>query len=683
MKTKNLFGIFQEDLIIRVAHLKKSKDGIEILELKEAEMNYPLYLEQMKEGEEEEPGERELSEEISELEEELNIPEIPELEETGGVEEVEDESVLSGKNDLKELLLKFDNNKFTISFNVNEENLLIKTFPEEFASNNINKKLEKELLPKEERKEIQYSLDHIIENEKIKSYLHKGNFELLSALKEINFAVTNKKFRYYSIIPNEIALLNFANENLPLKDKSYSTILYIGKEYKMGLIFKGDEYIRNFPIIIPDTSSQNILESVFSKILLEKDSSTIPVAKNIYVGGEYVSEDDIKFFQQKFGEETTVNRLSLSEENSYILENNENITEEDIAKYVIPLTIAWTGLQTNKENFYYLNLLPEKIIESQKHFKLKWHGYLVMLMIFAIAFLGTTKNMQLEQDITQANKRSLKLNSEMKENRVLLENLKRVKSKLRSLEKDVSLIDTLTYKKNNIHYIISEVGKALNQNPLSWITGFTGKENTFNINGYTTQRYNIIRFSELFPNCKIGRIVHEELHDVTISAFNFTYDYPDIDIEIAHSETEQIETKKTKEQETPESGTSKSPESIKNKYRSIVDLYFEEKYSEAFNKFEDFKQNYPNSRWAGNAYYLSGECLYQMGKYNKAENVFRTFLDSPVAPKMPDALIMLGNTYIKLDQKDMALAQWRKLIKQFPDHPLRDVAEYKIEEYGE
>ncbi len=90
--------------------------------------------------------------------------------------------------------------------------------------------------------------------------------------------------------------------------------------------------------------------------------------------------------------------------------------------------------------------------------------------------------------------------------------------------------------------------------------------------------------------------------------------------------------------------------------------------AEGIKKFQDFLQKYPNGRYAANAEYWIGECLYAQGKYKEALSEFQGVNNSfPSHHKNADALLKAGMTMSKMGDKEGANEKFRTLLDKFPN----------------
>lgn len=90
--------------------------------------------------------------------------------------------------------------------------------------------------------------------------------------------------------------------------------------------------------------------------------------------------------------------------------------------------------------------------------------------------------------------------------------------------------------------------------------------------------------------------------------------------------------------------------------------------AEAIKRFTAFLQDYPTGRYAPNAYYWIGECLYAQRKYPEALLQFKDVATRyPRHHKTADALLKAGMTYDRLGDKENAALQYAALKTDFPN----------------
>lgn len=102
-------------------------------------------------------------------------------------------------------------------------------------------------------------------------------------------------------------------------------------------------------------------------------------------------------------------------------------------------------------------------------------------------------------------------------------------------------------------------------------------------------------------------------------------------------------------------------------YKAALALATSGKSAAAQIKFREFLQAYPSSKYAPNAHYWIGECLYAQRQYGDALLQFKEVTARyPRHHKSADALLKAGMTYNRLGDKENAALQYKALVTDFP-----------------
>ncbi len=527
-KKRYSFGIFQDGLNIKIAQLGCNNGVVRIQKLEEIELKYPLYLKETPRDMEFDDSAEFTLPDIDD-QDEFSIPEFEEFDTADTLEEITKEEAITGISELEKFVMKFKLERGRLAMNTSDDQISYHPFDADFAHGNLLKKLKHEYLSKDELKKGNYSLDYIINPDKSGlAFVHRGRFELLDALQEINPIVSKKSFYYGFIDTNEIALINLVRANYEFPEDEYVLILYIGIDYKVGIVMRGGNHLRTFPLIVPESDPITMRQAIYSKVMLEQETSNTLISQNIVLAGDYVTDDDLEFYISKNREGQPAVRLELINPD-IILEDGVSYPKDKIARFAIPLALAWRAMHPRYKDFYKCNLLPRSIVEGQKYFKIGWHGFLVMALIFFFALSGTTKNLQLKQELEQVRQLNKGLEVELRENRGIIAKLNQVKSELSILQENLKKITEITGRKNQWHYILTMLSDTMRSKKISWISNLTGNDQSFEVSGYSTQRRNIIDFSQMFPDGRITAINEHEIADIPLWEFSISFSYPDPD----------------------------------------------------------------------------------------------------------------------------------------------------------
>lgn len=103
-------------------------------------------------------------------------------------------------------------------------------------------------------------------------------------------------------------------------------------------------------------------------------------------------------------------------------------------------------------------------------------------------------------------------------------------------------------------------------------------------------------------------------------------------------------------------------------YKEALNLARSGRSAEGIARFESFLQNYPSGKYAPNAYFWIGECLYSQGKYQDALNQYQKVNDTYAKHhKNADALLKAGMSMKRLGNAEGATQKFQELKKSFPN----------------
>lgn len=109
------------------------------------------------------------------------------------------------------------------------------------------------------------------------------------------------------------------------------------------------------------------------------------------------------------------------------------------------------------------------------------------------------------------------------------------------------------------------------------------------------------------------------------------------------------------------------PKGEANAYNAALKAVRSGHTNQGIQMFREFLQQYPRGKYAANADYWIGECLYQQGKYSDALSQFNTVNSSfPTHHKNADALLKAGMSLSKLGDKAAANEKYRAILTKFP-----------------
>ena len=576
------------------------------------------------------------------------------------------------------------------------------------------KELTKLALAPEQIKDSSYNIDFLQNPDK--SYyavIHQGDFELMSLLNSTANIIYSKKHLYYQYIePIEVSIMNIINLFYNSQDDSYTTILYIGNEAKLGIVINGKRIVKNFPIMIYDTDPEKVREAVFAKIMLEQESSEFPIIEKMILCGDYATEDDIRFYNEKTNYEHNLffPLCRIEKKQKINIEIADDINVNTIPSFIVPIALALKGANPNYKEFNRFNLLPKRIIEAQKVFKIEWHGFLILALLFIVTVLGTSNCLKNQYMLEQLkNKYSVTSNE--------INTLKNFEILLKDYTEQISFYNTINSKivsianeKNSFSEVLYSLSEFTDKNPLCWIENFTSTDSKITIKGKSYHRNRISNLAKLFADGAISRINENKISSAVVWDFDISFSKPlgkfpetiqlpkylesfEYFLEwyqekhIQKFNIPQFEKKDVQQtprvNERPQAKAVEITISFEDLYNQARDNYLSGNFEITIRSIHTVIEEYREHKDIDLAYYLLGETYYVLSEFNEASKNFLAVIDLK-KNKLPEAYFFLGKSYEALTDYDRAISTYTELIRLYPENALSKTAEEQLKNlFGE
>ena len=555
---------------------------------------------------------------------------------------------------------------------------------------------------------------------------HQGEFELMGLIKNCAKTVYNSKkpFHYQYVQPNEISFLNLYNMFYSHESSRYATLLYIGEETKFGMVVKDKKIVKLFPIMIFDSDPQRVRESVYAKLLLEQENFDFSLTENILLAGIYAKEDDIAYYNKKTGYNHNLLRLEAKElrKQKLDLHITSQINQSEIPAFTIPIALALKGImQKNKDNCKF-NLLSKTDAEARKVFKIAWHGFFILLLIFVTAAIGTYLDLTKNHVITN-------LRKELAAETQLLNSVRNFDTARRELQRQIDSIHethsrsaTIDSEKNSWSEILYRLSDFSSRNPLIWIENVTTQNDRFSIRGRSYHRDRITALAQLFQEGNITRINEADIVGHTVWDFEISYKRPvgNLPVQIPLPpnlmtfesfreyiyETRRIamETPQTTpttstlvdhevtETQTLDAPTEETPQAIPNGeggtgfafindpvdsrtlFNLAQDSYLSNNFNDAIALLDRYLHLFPEGTEIAQANYLLGEIYFILNSFSRAIESFSR-VHTLGGEKVPEALFFMARSYELINDITNATRFYTILANDFSSSPLSRTAQ--------
>lgn len=440
------------------------------------------------------------------------------------------EGQLVAQTEIAKFLSDFTFDQSKVSFTASEDKIFWTYLP---YSNKKKSKSQyrKQLLSKEQTKDPTVQFD-LLTNSDGSGYalIYQGQHEVINILESAKSVLNLKHFNYHHADPIEISLINalFAQYRFP--EKQYVLLLYLSKEIKIAVITFDNNFVKSFPLIIQGSDYDIIREAIVSKIMLEQDISQLNITQNVLLAGEFTSEVDLDFFALHFKSDY-IDVFSF--DNPFIppkginISINEFVKEKNISSYLIPIALAIKSLDHKNKHFIHTNLLPPDILEKQKIFKLAWHGYVILGIIFASTLWTTSVVLSSNKKLNELEKENQQIEYEINQKKAFQNVLQTFNSQLAMFEDTRKKVTDVVKTNNQWNFIIQKITSFAENNGFFWLRSIQAGDENFTVIGLSSSRGTISAFSNLLPQGSINRINLIRIESEQVWEFEVNFHYPD------------------------------------------------------------------------------------------------------------------------------------------------------------
>ncbi len=102
-------------------------------------------------------------------------------------------------------------------------------------------------------------------------------------------------------------------------------------------------------------------------------------------------------------------------------------------------------------------------------------------------------------------------------------------------------------------------------------------------------------------------------------------------------------------------------------YEEALENFYAREFDAAIYMFTNLIAAYPDHRLANNCQYWIGECHFGKGEYDSAIEALNKVFDYESPVKKDDALLMLGRSYMKQNNLQLAKTMFDRLLSEYPD----------------
>ncbi len=355
------------------------------------------------------------------------------------------------------------------------------------------------------------------------SVVREDGTTLLRLLDDIRPFLGRRLPKIPLIDASDVALLNLARANYGFSPDEITTIIYIGVEFTRLIFMKGSEFFHFAPVLGEGFDSPNIQNTIYARLLLEHDNMGIPRIDKILLAGESQKIGFDAFIREQLPE-VDVQYLRTPYLDTSALPADK---QELVPEFAVPISTAWKALDDVHPAFYKTNLLPEAVREQQRSFKLGWHGYVLLLLVFFSSFYFTTKYSSIHREVASKQIVLGQLQDKMDENERLKTAIAALNDTIGRFNSALAVYDSLIPGADRWNKMLLQLTKGVEDLGAIWISEVHSLGGgAMTIQGYTLYRARIPRIAALFDNSTLAKVEVKEIREKAPLVYAFTISVP-------------------------------------------------------------------------------------------------------------------------------------------------------------
>jgi len=402
---------------------------------------------------------------------------------------------------------------------ISEPNVYYQQFEDNFglSGTKLKRKLVDELSATRSVKPTIDSISYIpAADGQILSVIREGGLGLLDVISSIKDFIGKRIPRVQFIETSDISLMNIVRANFELGESEISIIVYVGSEFSRLIFMKGQFFFHFAPVISEGRLTPNIENTIYSRILLEQDSAGIMRVDRIFLAGEANKIDLKQFLAPQFSEAPIEYVTASALDTSEFSDDPEAI----ISEYAIPISAAMRALEPKNSVYYHVDLLPISFREGQKSFKLAWHGYVLLVLIFVTTLFFTSRYATLNQEVLHSSSDLSKMQEQLAENQRLQSILDSLTGQNSQFETALKVYDQVIPSYNRWSKVFNHLTNSVDGLNSVWIKTIAARgDSSIELMGYTLYRQRIPRIANMFENATLQTVDMEKIREKEVYRF--------------------------------------------------------------------------------------------------------------------------------------------------------------------
>jgi len=322
------------------------------------------------------------------------------------------------------------------------------------------------------------------------------------------------------MLPNELALVSMCRRcKVVAHDGAITIIIQVEDDFSHLIFLRGDELLGVTPFFT-EFEGEGLYNILYSKILYELDHWQIDDIDKLFLASNAAAEEALVFFQERLPG-TLVDYISP--------ENNCGISSpysrEELSQYALSIALAWQALAPFDKNCSWSNMLPQRILDSQKPLRLSPAGILLLCILGAATLASTWVVMKRQYTNNKLKNENAYFEMQLKANEPIIEKVQMLTDKISQLAQVTTLADSLIEAYDNVLTFLNRANQSVEASNDVWVNQINNTESGFKIIGQSRKQELIPVFSSVLGK-SVLRHVYQEYDGEHVFTFEIDLNWP-------------------------------------------------------------------------------------------------------------------------------------------------------------
>lgn len=406
---------------------------------------------------------------------------------------------------------------FNTDWGLNEKKLTEKIIEELSKERSANKKIKTEAISI-----LRLALGNLM------VITRDAEVSILNLLETLKDSLENRLPKIAFVESAEISLVNLVKKNYNFPDKEITVIIYVGHEFSRFIFLQGNLLLHISPImgegadsfLVFGSSVSEFANTIYSRLLLETDDLNLSKIDNLILAGEAREAVLKSLLVDLFPEKVNIEEIKFVNLDTFGVPGP---IVKMLPHTAVALGSAWRALDESNEALYQVNLIPSKIKEEQKIFKLSLFGWILLALIPIFTLFFTKKVFDQDRELRRLQIQQQQIRSELISLQEIKTQLDSRVEKLNFYTNTYGVLDSLVVGTEDWSQFLNKLARKAKRVGGIWITEMeTLNSNTILLKGYSMTRAKIPVFCNAIGQATLQQVQVQDIRKQRVYLFNIT-----------------------------------------------------------------------------------------------------------------------------------------------------------------